>query len=64
VTASALSDGWPAVVVDSVPARGWRDLHDEALFLDGEAWAEWCDGGAPARIGAVVDVVVARERAA
>jgi hypothetical protein len=64
VTASALSDGWPAVVVDPAPERGWRDLLDEALFLDGEGWAEWCDGGAPARIAAVVDEVVARERAA
>jgi hypothetical protein len=64
VTASALANGWPAVVVDRVPQRGWRDLLDEALFLDGEAWSEWCDGGAPRRLGALVDEVVARERAA
>jgi hypothetical protein len=64
VTASVLSDGWPAVVVDPVPHRGWRDLLDEALFLDGECWADWCDGGAPARLAAVVEEVVAREQAA
>lgn len=64
VTAGALSDGWPAVVVDPTPGSGWRDLLHEALFLDGEGWADWCDGGAPARIAAVVEQVVARERAA
>ena len=57
-TASVLADGWPAVVVDGVPARGWDDLLDEALFLDGEGWAEWCDGGAPTRLASVVGGVV------
>ena len=50
VTASVLADGWPAVVVDAVPATGWGDLLDEALLLDGEGWADWCDGGAPTRL--------------
>ncbi len=40
VTASVLADGWPAVVVDAVPTTGWDDLLDEALFLDGDGWAE------------------------
>jgi hypothetical protein len=64
VTAAALADGWPAVVVDAVPTTGWRDLLDEALFLDGEGWSEWCDGGAPTRIARVVTGVVDAERAA
>lgn len=64
VTASALADGWPAVVVDSVPDIGWQDLLDEALFLDGEGWTDWCDGGAPGRIADVVEQVIARDRAA
>lgn len=64
VTATALDDGWPVVVADSVPTTGWRDLLDEALFLDGEGWSEWCDGGAPTRIAHVVAGVVDAERAA
>ena len=64
VTASVLADGWPAVVVDSVPTTGWRDLLDEALFLDGEGWADWCDGAAPIRIAHLVGDVVQGERAA
>jgi hypothetical protein len=64
VTASVLADGWPAVVVDAMPARGWDDLLDEARFLDGEGWAEWCDGGAPARIAQVVAGVLDQARAA
>lgn len=54
VTAAALADGWPAVVVDAVPDLGWRDLLHEALHLDGGMWGDWCDGGAPARIARVV----------
>lgn len=54
VTAAALADGWPAVVVDAVPDLGWRDLLHEALFLDGEGWADWCDGDAPGRVADVV----------
>ncbi len=64
VTASALADGWPAVVVESVPTTGWRDLLEEALLLDGEGWSAWCDGGAPVRIAQVVSGVVGAERAA
>ncbi len=63
VTAAALDDGWPAVVVDAVPTTGWRDLLDEAFLLDGEGWSEWCDGGAPTRIARVVAGVVDAERA-
>ena len=54
VTAAALADGWPAVIVDAVPDLGWRDLLHEALFLDGEGWADWCDGDAPGRVAHVV----------
>jgi hypothetical protein len=64
VTAAALADGWPTVVVDAVPATSWRDLLDEAFLLDGEGWSEWCDGGAPTRIARVVAGVVDAERAA
>lgn len=64
VTAAVLADGWPAVVVDRVPDIGWRDLLHEALFLDGEGWAEWCDGDAPARVAEVVAQVVPRQPAA
>lgn len=56
-TARALRDGWPAVVVDSVPRTGWGDLLDEAIFLDGSGWAEWCDGFAPTRLADVVKQV-------
>ena len=64
VTASVLADGWPAVVVDDVPTTGWNDLLDQALLLDGAGWAEWCDGGAPGRLAAVVAGVVDGARAA
>jgi hypothetical protein len=64
VTAAALLDGWPAVVVDAVPDTGWGDLLDEALLLDGEGWSEWCDGEAPTRIAEVVAGVVGAEQAA
>ena len=64
VTASVLADGWPAVVAEAVPGRRWDELLDEALFLDGEGWAEWCDGGAPTRLAQVVSGVVDDERAA
>ena len=64
VTAAALSDGWPAVVVDEVPDRGWADLLDEAARLDGRGWARWCDGGAPRRVAEVVASVARRDRAA
>jgi hypothetical protein len=64
VTAAVLGDGWPAVVVDTVPDLGWRDLLHEALFLDGHGWADWCDGDAPGRIAEVVAGVVSRGRAA
>ena len=64
VTASALANGWPAIVVDHVPEAGWRDLLDEALSLDGEGWSQWCDGAAPGRVAAVVERVAAPERAA
>ena len=58
----ALAAEHAGVIVEG--AGGWRDLLHEALFLDGEGWVDWCDGGAPARIAAVVEQVVARERAA
>ena len=45
-------------MVDAVPATGWSDLLDQALYLDGEGWADWCDGGAPARLAGVVAGVV------
>lgn len=64
VTAAALSDGWPAMVVDEVPVSGWRDLLHGALHLDGGAWADWCDGDAPGRIAAVVARAVSRQAAA
>jgi hypothetical protein len=64
VTAGVLSDGWPAVVADTVPSAGWRDLLYTARALDGDEWAAWCDGGAPARIAAVVGRVAGEERVA
>lgn len=64
VTAAALADGWPAVVVDAVPDIGWGDLLGRALFLDGDRWAAWCDGGAPRRVAEVVAQVVSRRSAA
>ena len=64
VTAGVLSDGWPALVADTVPGTGWRDLLYAARALDGDGWAAWCDGGAPARIAAVVGRVAGEERVA
>lgn len=64
VTAAALSQGWPAIVADAVPDRGWADVLDEAVGLDGREWARWCDGGAPQRVAGVVAAVVGRDRAA
>ena len=64
VTAAALADGWPAVVVDPASTRGWRELLHEALTLDGERWADWCDGDAPRRIATVVARAAARQPAA
>lgn len=61
VTAAVLADGWPAVVVDTVPTVGWRDLLHEALHLDAGGWGGWCDGHAPERIAHVVARVVSRE---
>ncbi|MCY7402830.1 MAG: hypothetical protein LH477_18100 [Nocardioides sp.] len=63
VTAAAVSDGWPALVSDAVPDDTWADLLDEARTLDGDGWAAWCDGGAPARIADVVREVVEDEAA-
>lgn len=58
VTAAALAQGWPAIVVDQVSDLGWRDVLHEALLLDGEGWAAWCDGAAPVRLAQVVRTVV------
>lgn len=58
VTAGVLADGWPALVADSVPSSGWRELLHEARALDGEGWAAWCDGSGPSRIAAVVGRVM------
>lgn len=63
VTAAALADGWPALVLDEVPATGWRDLLHASLHLDGDAWTGWCDGGAPARIAGLVDQVASESPA-
>lgn len=58
VTAAALAQGWPAVVVDQVPDIGWREVLHEARLLDGEGWSGWCDGHAPGRFAEVVQSVV------
>ena len=64
VTAAALAEGWPAVVLDEVPTTGWRDLLHTALHLDGGQWDEWCDGDAPGRIAAVVARAISPPEAA
>ncbi len=58
VTAAALAQGWPAVVVDPVPDIGWREVLHEARVLDGEGWADWCDGDAPERLAEIVESVM------
>ncbi|MCW2735758.1 glycosyltransferase [Nocardioides sp.] len=63
VTAAALVAGWPAVMVESVPDIGWLDLLHEAMLLDGQRWADWCDGAAPERIAEVVTRVAGDEQA-
>ena len=64
VTAAVLADGWPALVADILPRTDWRDLLHAARALDGDGWADWCDGGASARIAAVVGRVVGERRVA
>lgn len=64
VTAAALAEGWPAVVLESVPDIGWLDLLHEALLLDGHGWTEWCDGGAPERLAQVVVRAAGQEQVA
>ena len=50
VTASVLRDGdWPALVRDTWPTQGWAELLDQASSLNGEGWADWCDGRAAQR---------------
>lgn len=58
VTAAALTHGWPAVVAQDATTSCWSDLLEEALGLDGDGWGAWCDGGAPARLAAVVEQVI------
>lgn len=60
-TGDVLRDGWPAVVLDRWPDLGWPDLLEQARGLDGEQWAEWCDGRAADRFA---DVVTALRRPA
>jgi hypothetical protein len=59
VTASVLDDGdWPALVRDTWPSHGWAELLDQASCLDGQGWADWCDGRAGQRFAdLVLDVV-------
>lgn len=65
VTASVLADGWPAVVLEGVPERGWGNVLETAADLEGQAWEAWCDGQAPRRIaGVVMDAASRGERAA
>jgi hypothetical protein len=55
VTAEALwHGGWPALVVDAWPRRGWGDRLQQARLLDGKDWESWCDGQATARFAQVV----------
>lgn len=65
VTASVLADGWPAVVLEGVPERGWGNVLEAAAALDGQSWEAWCDGQAPRRVAGVVMAAATRgERAA
>ncbi|QIK74608.1 glycosyltransferase [Nocardioides piscis] len=64
VTAEVLRDEWPAVVADELETADWGHLLHQAADLDGDGWAAWCDGGAPARVAAVVSRVLDRARAA
>ncbi len=55
VTAEVLwHGGWPAVVADAWPRRGWAERLHQAELLDGDDWSSWCDGGAGQRFADVV----------
>jgi hypothetical protein len=55
VTAEVLwHGGWPAVVADAWPRRGWAERLHQAELLDGADWASWCDGRAGERFADVV----------
>lgn len=59
-TAAALREGWPAVVAEGIPEKGWAALLDTAHGLDGAGWEAWCDGRAAARLASVVEDVAHR----
>lgn len=63
-TATVLREGWPALVVDTLPDVGWSDILEQAASLDGAAWQGWCDGRAAERVAALVRAVIHERRAA
>lgn len=63
-TATVLSEGWPALVLDTLPDVGWSDVLEQAASLDGDAWQSWCDGRSAERVAALVRAVIHERRAA
>lgn len=54
-TARALaSGGWPLEVEPTLPTDGWADRLERLRRLDGERWADWCDGRAAARAAEIL----------
>jgi hypothetical protein len=55
-TGRALAAGpWPCRVEESFPVTGWAERLNEVAALDGQAWAEWCDGHAADRLAQYLD---------
>jgi hypothetical protein len=52
--AARAGGGWPGRVLPTLPEHGWPDLLEDAARRDGSTWDRWCDGGAAARMAALV----------
>jgi hypothetical protein len=62
-TGRALAAGpWPCHVEESFPVTGWAERLAEVAALDGQAWADWCDGRAADRLAEYLDAFSSRRR--
>ncbi|GAA4718101.1 glycosyltransferase [Nocardioides conyzicola] len=52
--AALAAGGWPVLVEDRFPDRGWSERLRRAQHLDGDAWSSWCDGRAAERLAELI----------